>query len=1146
MRLFCTRSSTSRSSRNDPGARRNRGDETLPKAGSLAERSHGGILHRPATEYSDSLPMTLLECLSVVTPDVVRQRGAGYLPQVRGALGGVSGVSARVKGTQDYEVDLRLSNDALIVSCTCPYFFDRDAVCKHIWAVALAATARGWLSQLPNDVSVTIDTDLAFDDDWVDEFPTIPVSASRASSAHTTRRSPEPWETVLASVMPLPRPPAVGVLPGAELLYIILAPTQATLAELPLHLERRERKRDGSWGRPQPARLTIDMLDSLPDADDRWALSLLHGNAPYARTAWTGGYGSAMLLGANYLKRPLVELVMPKLCATGRVRLRQAQANVLPLTRSDADVPLVWDDGPPWRFELSITGQRDTGYRVAGVLARDGERLPLARCALLMDGLMVADTGVAARFELAGGAAWIAQLRTREAVAVPGGVHRGLREAVMRSGIQHVELPADLTWTTRTVAPRPQILVGPPGGYNSACPVRLQFGYEDTVAPYDGSPTVLSDSGDVLYQRDGAAELAALARLKQLGATGIEPHYPHQQPAIAQRRLTAIAHALVSEGWHVEAEGVRYRAVSAPRLHIKTGIDWFELNADSEDGVAFDLPAVLKAMTKGERTITLGDGSMGVLPEDWLASVAPIVTLADHSGDTVRFRPSQAGLVEALLVGHPAVDWDEGFVKARERLQQFTGLKPEAAPSSFNGQLRGYQREALGWFRFLREFGFGGCLADDMGLGKTVVVLALLEARRVERNSERRPSLVVLPRSLVFNWTSEAARFAPALRVLDFAGADRHLAAGSLIDADVVLTTYGTLRRDIARLQAHRFDYVILDEAQAIKNDSTSTAKAVRLLQGDHRLALTGTPVENHLGELFSLFEFLNPGLLGTGRLFDRPRGTTAGAERGHVDKVARGLRPFILRRTKEQVAPELPARTEETLYCELDTKGRTLYNGLRDHYRRVLLRKIDREGVAQSRFAILEALLRLRQAACHPGLLPQAAAGTSSAKFEVLLARLEELQAEGRKALVFSQFTSLLGLLRLRLDAAGRVYEYLDGDTRDRATPVARFQNDAECGLFLISLKAGGVGLNLTAAENVFLLDPWWNPAVEMQAIDRAHRIGQTKPVFAYRLVARDTVEERILELQAHKRALADAIMIGGRGGLRGLEREDLDRLLS
>jgi SNF2 family DNA or RNA helicase len=380
---------------------------------------------------------------------------------------------------------------------------------------------------------------------------------------------------------------------------------------------------------------------------------------------------------------------------------------------------------------------------------------------------------------------------------------------------------------------------------------------------------------------------------------------------------------------------------------------------------------------------------------------------------------------------------------------------------------------------------------------------------------------------------------------LDFAHADRHDAIDAMADADLVFITYGTLRRDVAALQNQAFDYVVLDEAQAIKNAGTATAKAVRLLRADHRLALTGTPIENHLGELYSLFEFLNPGLLGSGRVLDARRLAGGADSTGYMARLATGLRPFFLRRTKEHVTPELPARTEETLYCELEGEQHRTYEQLRQHYRSTLLKKIDRDGLVRSRFEILEALLRLRQAACHTGLLPGRVAG-HSAKFDLLLPRLGELVAEGRKALVFSQFTSLLALLRQRLDAEKFAYEYLDGKTRDREAHVARFQDDPSCSLFLLSLKAGGVGLNLTAAEYVFLLDPWWNPAVEMQAIDRTHRIGQLKPVFAYRLVARETVEERILELQAHKRALADAILDAGTGGLRGLQREDLEQLLA
>jgi SNF2 family DNA or RNA helicase len=434
-----------------------------------------------------------------------------------------------------------------------------------------------------------------------------------------------------------------------------------------------------------------------------------------------------------------------------------------------------------------------------------------------------------------------------------------------------------------------------------------------------------------------------------------------------------------------------------------------------------------------------------------------------------------------------------------------------------------------------------------MGLGKTVMVLAMLEARRLDPSRPQRPSLIVLPRSLLFNWESEAARFAPGLRLLDFAHADRHEAVGAISDADLVLTTYGTLRRDAPTLQQHHFDYVVLDESQAIKNAETATAKAVRLLRADHRLALTGTPIENHLGELQSLFDFLNPGLLGRGGVLDLT-GATGRDPQQHVARLAKGLRPFFLRRTKEQVASELPPRTEETLCCELEGEQARIYRELRHHYRQTLLQKIDRDGLAKSKLQILEALLRLRQAACHTGLLHARVTGSngSSAKFDLLLPRLAELVDEKRKALVFSQFTSLLALLRQQLDAEGIAYEYMDGQTRNREERVTRFQTDASCPLFLISLKAGGVGLNLTAAEYVFLLDPWWNPAVEMQAIDRTHRIGQTKPVFAYRLVARNTVEERILELQSRKRALADSILQAESGGLRSLQREDLEQLLS
>jgi SNF2 family DNA or RNA helicase len=644
-------------------------------------------------------------------------------------------------------------------------------------------------------------------------------------------------------------------------------------------------------------------------------------------------------------------------------------------------------------------------------------------------------------------------------------------------------------------------------------------------------------------KRNRHAEQSAIDRLHQLGFRYTWSHFESRQLlGIAPDQFSRIVMTLIREGWHVEADGRPFRSAHGMNVQITSGIDWFDLHGtvDFGDGRFVPFPQLLAALQRGEDVVVLDDGSVGLLPEEWLQRYASIAGFGDADSERIRFRHSQAALLDALLAAQPETTFDEAFARARAEVQTFGGIVPHDPPVSFHGTLRAYQREALGWFDFLRRFGFGGCLADDMGLGKTVMVLAMLDARRHETKG---PSLAVVPRSLVFNWMDEAARFAPGLKVLDHTGPLRDIAR--IQDADLVLTTYGTMLRDAAALKDVEFDYVILDEAQAIKNASTASAKAARLLRARHKLALSGTPIENHLGELWSLFEFLNPGLLGSARAFQK-----ANAVRGRADEdlalLSRALKPFILRRTKLQVAPELPRRTEQTLHCELEGLQRRHYDELRAHYRETLLARIARDGVNRSKMQILEALLRLRQAACHSGLIDPKRAHESSAKFDVLIPRIVELIEEGHKALVFSQFTSLLALLRPRLEQLGIVYEYLDGRTRDRAARVERFQSDPHCPLFLISLKAGGIGLNLTAAEYVFLLDPWWNPAVEAQAIDRAHRIGQARHVFAYRLLARDTVEEKVAELQQSKRTLADAILNADAGLVRTLKAEDLELLLS
>ena len=533
-----------------------------------------------------------------------------------------------------------------------------------------------------------------------------------------------------------------------------------------------------------------------------------------------------------------------------------------------------------------------------------------------------------------------------------------------------------------------------------------------------------------------------------------------------------------------------------------------------------------------------------MLPEEWLKKYGLLVDLGTEQDGHLRFGGAQAGLLDSLLAAQPNVQVDAAFEKIRQSLHTFEGITSIDAPAGFHGELRPYQCEGLGWLDYLQKFGFGGILADDMGLGKTVQVLAFLQRRRARR-SAKGPTLAVVPRSLVFNWVQEATKFTPRLRVLDYTGANRHPLREQFDDYDLVITTYGTLRTDIAELTKIEFDYVILDEAQAIKNAESQAAKAARLLRAKHRLAMSGTPIENHIGELWSIFEFLNPGMLGTHPVFKRHTSGAASSDEGERLLLARALRPFILRRTKSQVVQDLPEKSEQTLHCDMEPAQRADYEKLRAHYRSALLRKGTAE-LNRSKIEVLEALLRLRQAACHPALIDPTKMADPSAKLDMLLPQIAEVVEEGHKALVFSQFTSFLAIVRDRLDKEGLKYEYLDGRTRNRAERVENFQNNPEISIFLISLKAGGLGLNLTAAEYVYLLDPWWNPAVEAQAIDRSHRIGQTQRVFAYRLICRDTVEEKILELQQKKRDLADAILNADNRVISNLSREDLEFLLS
>ena len=1079
---------------------------------------------------------TLAQVLAPFVTERTRAKGYGYhmADAVTIVHAGSDGVSADVRGTHTYAVELMREDEGFVASCECPFFVDRVDICKHIWALVLTADSEGLLP--PDGPESWLDV-MAVQDPHRDH-------GSRRQPAHRT----ESWERfldgVLQQVASEDAARTVSRYVAGELLYVIDRNLTLQGNGVAVTVLWRQRKKNGDWGKPQPASLTPADLPQLPDAVDREILAILNGAAdPYA-----GGYSTGFARAAFRLVGPITDRALWLLASSRRLHLREEAETF------DALRPVTADDGAPWVFNLQLVDGSEGRRQLSGYLARGEEQMDVREPQLVLASGHLIARGALARLEHGGAFPWLTALRRLpEAPAFPPDAAPRLRQTLARSRVDPAVLPADLRYEVVDPEPRPRLSVersraAPryPGEHELSA--RLDFDYDGTIVADDGSSAAYDPDRRRMVRRNRVLESEAIERLQQLGfRRGFQGGSRPDELTIGVAQFGRAVRTLVSEAWHVEAEGAAFRTARNLRVQVRSGIDWFELhgNIDFGEGGVVPMTDVLAALRRGEGTILLGDGTRGMVPEDWLRRYVRIAGFGEIAGDHVRYRPSQTALLDALLEGQPHVDVDEAYARARAAMTSFRGIGQVAPPASFAGTLREYQLDALGWFRFLRDFGFGGCLADDMGLGKTVMVLALLDSRRLEHApGTHRPSVAVVPRSLVFNWISEAKRFAPELRVLDYTGPDR--ADRVLNEYDLVLTTYGTLRRDAVQLSDQEFDYVILDEAQAIKNAQTVSAKAVRLLNGRHRLALSGTPVENHIGELWSIFEFLNPGMLGTSSAFRRASLVQRRDGGEDLALVSRALRPLILRRTKEQVAPELPSRTEQTIYCELDDAQRQSYDHLRAFYRSSLLRRVEANGMARSKLHVLEALLRLRQAASHMGLVHKHQPDAPSAKFDILIPRLFEVIDEGHKALVFSQFTELLALLRARLDDAKVTYEYLDGKTRDRAERVERFSTDPECRVFLISLKAGGLGLNLTAAEYVFLLDPWWNPAAEAQAIDRAHRIGQSRHVFAYRLIAKDTVEEKVAELQASKRQLADAILSADPTLIRTLKPEDLDLLLS
>jgi superfamily II DNA or RNA helicase len=661
------------------------------------------------------------------------------------------------------------------------------------------------------------------------------------------------------------------------------------------------------------------------------------------------------------------------------------------------------------------------------------------------------------------------------------------------------------------------------------------------------------------WRRDRAAEAAAAEQLRRAGfgppnARGrMELHGEHRVLNFFARELPRLERT-----WQVSIEprleGVTRKIERIePRVEItSSGTRWFDLDvAFVAPGGERIPPAELQRLLRGGQShVRLRDGRRALLDtgaveefQELLRDCAP----EQHAG-RYRLARTQAGFVEATLR-------EQGWaVRAPADWRSSTGVVRRECPplGPLEKVLRPYQKEGVAWLRWLRENRFGGILADEMGLGKTLQVLALLDAlRRTE--GPRPPTLVVCPTSLVFNWEAEARRFTPELRVLTLHGPDRHKRFADLPACDLALTSYALIRRDLRRYRRFEFDTVVLDEAQHIKNRRTENARAVKAIPTSHRLVLTGTPLENSVLDLWSIFDFLMPGYLGSAREFreryEQP--LTRAPDAALQARLSRRVRPFLLRRRKADVAAELPERLEQVAYCELTPAQRRLYQQILEAGRAEVLNAAESSAGGPARMAALNALLRLRQVCCDPRLLPlktpspAGADAPPSGKLELFNELLAEVLDGGHRVLVFSQFVRMLTLLRETLDAQDVPYCYLDGATANRPEVIARFQSGA-APVFLISLKAGGVGLNLTAADTVMHFDPWWNPAVEDQATDRAHRLGQTRRVTSYQLITRGTVEEKILALQRRKRELIQATLGGEEQLVSALSWEEIRSLFT
>lgn len=1019
-------------------------------------------------------------------------------------------------------IDFALAGTAgsIEVRCTCPYY-ETAGLCKHLWASIIKLQRLGLSAKVPGSGPLRIlrDGGRPINRAVISPKPTFgpnvvsqtPQDASNAWSERLDQIQGKSGRAITANNS------LVGKMLAA---FVINAAETVSSGKLVLDFWCRRRGAGKDAGPLRPDRAPDRDLQLLANPRDQELVALL------MRTCDPKVVNTFGRSCTRFTVDPIVETqILTTLTGSGNSFLSRSPNG----SPDNADRPLRMDRGKPWETELVIEDV-GTRYRLEGVLKRDQETKAVTEPICFFSSGLILFGEQIGRLAEPRHARWLKNLRSGEFWVPRDQVNVFVKRILTDETAPPVTWPEGLEWKRSLIQPVPHGIFLPLGNDPSTGRMTLTVSFD-----YAGQMIALSDPTESLVDVENRQVHVRNREFEEATLNQALEILQDPSGAIAMNDLQRSATELSENGWIIFIESQRVIVAEDFALNVTSSTDWFDVSLSvSFAGSPLRKEEILAALESKSSSIRLKDGSIGFLPEEWLARYATLRGLGNSSEPgSLRFEKSQGLLLNAAL-GDDDVQGDKGFETFRKRILKYDLTKTAKAPVGFKGKLRNYQKEGLTWLNFLKDFESGGVLADDMGLGKTIQVLAFLLARKKE---SKLPSLVVAPKSLVFNWIDEAKKFAPTLKVVRYVGEGRKKLAQEMGDADLLVTTYGTLRSDIEKLREQEFDVAIIDEAQFIKNPKSQAAVACKRLRAKHRLALTGTPIENSVQDLLSILEFTNPGLL----RFSAGEGAPKDVE----SALARLLRPFMLRRTKEAVLTELPDKSEQVLFCEMSDEESEYYSVIRDRYRESVEQSVAKNGLAKSKLHVLEALLRLRQAACHAGLIDDAKRAAPSAKLEMLLARLKEVTAEGHKALVFSQFTSLLSIVKTSLDAEGITYEYLDGQTTDRKAPVDRFQSEGGAPVFLVSLKAGGTGLNLTAADYVFILDPWWNPAVESQAIGRAHRMGQKNKVIAYRMVARGTVEEKILELQKKKKDLAESIVSEDKDFMKKLSKEDLKNLL-